>query len=252
MLSLMPAIFDNEVLYVGEAMHRKHGLVHVFGNSVSISYKHNKGNVLVFPILSNGFVSPNQIIQVGGTVLSQSILSSITGVRDSTQRPQQLKCKVAILVGANQIAQEFSTLNGISSLGSLIGEFYPGCQMLTCSFERFEGTREFSVLLWYKPARAEAFFLPTVSGTADSIDFEKEVNTNYWTLMSALKMSHGVIPKYDESGIENQLPFLPDFVIGKRFEGWYKNGDTVAAVEGITAGLSDSIHRRPFWGLWHG
>lgn len=250
MLSLVAANYRNKVFYIGEAEHRVHGKIHVFGISFEISCNDSGNNFLVIPIPGTKLLLNDQIIEVGNSTFSTCILEPVIGKDEN--KLEQLDCSVALLSGTDQLKQKFSQFSEIDSFSSLIGEFYPEYQFLTCQYSHFSGYRKFSVFTWYKPAKPDELFLPTLIGTASMIDFNKDIHIEYWALMSALKMSQGLKTINKISNTDSQSQLLPKFIVGKKFEGWYKNADTVSSVEGIEVGLSDAVRRRPFFGLWHG
>jgi len=252
MLTLLPAKIEHELFYVGELTDETVGLTHIFGFSCEVTCLSKGKNILAIPLPSRDYESPTKVISNNAHRAFDGMLRSVSGIHRQKNVISQLDHEAVILPNAAELSRQFQSTNGISSFSRLLGEFYPGCQMFSLGFEPFEGKREISALMWYVPNKKRAFFLPTFVGNNESTNFDLELRCDYWAFFSTERMVSGVTPIYDETLSSEMISYLPESVIGKRFEGWYKNADTVSSVEGIEIGLSDAIHRRPFWGLWHG
>ena len=95
-------------------------------------------------------------------------------------------------------------------------------------------------------------FLPTLASNGTVLEINAESPCDYWVIMSTSDMSGGTKFKHEDVYPIELAECLPTKIIGRHFKGWYKNADTITSVEAIQVGVADSIHRRPFIGIWHG
>jgi len=249
MLSIKPILVTNEIMYVGEAIHPDQSIVHLFGYTASVKTTSEGLNVLAFPLPSDRVVCSDQVVDTKThrpllNLLSVYVDSNVVGV------PLQYDC--SLVSSSNEIGQGTVVIEGLSEFAALIGEFFPNHQLLVCSFDSFPAQRQFTIWVWYKPTRVEVLFLPTTVGTENLIDPKSEIQCDYWALMSTLTMTQGPEPSFSFDVPWNLMAYMPSHIVGRKFDGWHQNADTVSSVEGIRVALPDSIHRRPIWGLWHG
>lgn len=251
MLSLKPVNVMNPIWYVGESHHTKHRLIHVFGISALLTCKHTGTNVIAFPIAGSGIPNSDQIIEIGGNILLEVMLKAADSSVPDSAKCDPLNCVITIFPDSSAMSETLQIVEGIPAFASTVGEFYPGYQIVTIRFEPFEKPHHLEILMWYKPARVDALFVPTVNGTCGEIDFNAEVYCDDWIFMSSMYLEKGIHLSYPNTDIYSRQ-YLPKNVIARHITGWYKNAETISSVEGIRAGMPDFIHRRPFWGVEHG
>lgn len=234
MLSLKPVALENQIWYVGESYDLFEGLIHVFGVHCLVSCNQTGEQKIWIPIPTSSNLFNDQIVGEGVSVFNffQSIQSALTN-KDLN-------------------ADDYEFVNYSLDLNSQnrFKNLYPNCQTLAFSFDYFEGFRNFSILFSYKPTRSDAFFVPTKVMSMKGKDFDEEVYCNHWIAMSTQNMRSGKKPKYYLPPSAKILNCIPNLIIGKKFDGWHKNEDTIAAVKGVEVGLHETINRKNFLEVW--
>lgn len=254
-LSVRPLLVENKILYTGEAHHPDHGYVHVFGLTASISMKNEGGNALIFPIPCKELLSEGNIIAFKQSSVFPNMMSalkreSLTELNVPRIEPHWMVANSPSAITEVLESNAVMHIDNLRAFASFIGEFYPGYSVIIGAFAGSQDLQHFTLWAWYKPAKPEVLFLPTLTSVGTLIDIDGEIPCDYWAIMSALDMHSRTLLIYQD--VKKLSSYLPQRIVGKHFSGWHKNADTMAATEAIKAGFSDGILRRPFLGIYHG
>lgn len=256
-LSERPLTVNDKILYAGETNHLEHPEVHLFGFSAAVSSQQEGANIIILPVPSQNPLSEANIINLKSSVALTEMMNAVSG---NSQKPSEfppIVYKTLLISGASQISEGLVEHNipqseKMAAFAGFLGEFYPGYSMIVCIFDGSKELKQFTLWAQYTPLRPDMFFLPTLVGDGVRIDLDAESLCDYWAIMSTRNMSSGVKLMHTDASSVDFNTYLPQKIIGRHFKGWYKNADTISSVDDIAAGLSDSIHRRPFIGIWHG
>lgn len=254
-LSVRPLIVANQAMYVGEASHPEYGDIHVFGLTALVAMKYVGSNILIFPVPCNEPLSKNNILISRSTSTLPAMVASLKA-NSRTNIEAGVKTKWLLANSPGEITEVLESnvaihVDNIEAFASFVGEFYPGCSVIMSVFDGSEEFQNFTLWAWYKPTKPEMLFLPTLTSMGTLVAIDGELPCDYWAIMSTLNMKGGAEIPHQEADLMLK-DYLPKRIVGKRFTGWHKNADTVAATEAIQAGFSDGIHRRPFLGIQHG
>lgn len=246
MISLYPIVSEDEILYIGEAVHpESRDIVHVLSVSALLSSSQNAQNMIVIPVPSQVSLSRRNELLI--PFLAREIAVKFNPHMESLSE-ERLHCELKVLYHAT----DFEWVNPpigpeVESLKNLLLEFYPQHQFMVWQWKPFEGRKWFSVTFWYSPAKTDRFLVPTLHGTG-VLSFI-EIHRKYQIFTSCIEMKAGLYVHGNQH--DTHWDLFPLRILGTTVDGWYTNADTVASKESVKAGIIEGIQRTPFFGVSH-
>ncbi|WP_328861370.1 hypothetical protein [Streptomyces sp. NBC_00306] len=267
-ISAAEAMFSGTTLYAGRRNHPDHGLIHVIGYQNTAENLSAGPNAMVLH-LPAVHMTPDHFIDVGrdADILERMVdavrpvpasapaVMDWMGDDDRTRAVHVFEHDVYTVVLASDPALIPAALGQVPAhrrpaltpeLFAFYAERYPTHTIALCCFDNAQAQRAKPLLMWYEPLDAGQLALPALDcHTGGAPDLEAEVEVDHWVLFGtdeATGLWGGVVDY--RVGMRHRLrEFLPDTVVGRRFEGAMPNGDFVVDHEDLLTGGLDAVRR---------
>jgi hypothetical protein len=114
---------------------------------------------------------------------------------------------------------------------------FPGWPVALCCFDNADAARATPMMWWYEPAYPDWLFAPAVDCHTGAIpDLRADVATDHWVVLGVSDLAGGMPVHYTDAVGDTLAAFLPERVIGARFDGRLRNGDFLAPVDAVHRG----------------
>lgn len=246
-VSLHPASFSETILYLGEARHPEHGLVHVLGYQNTAINRSDEPNAMVIPVPSSTEMGPENLLDTSEN--SHVLKDMVDVLRPKTKGffPDNLSAKSAgvqvfdhgiyTVVLAKDPAQIPQALDRVrqdrrpANLNPVLFNFYkdayPGEHIALFCFNNRQAIDADPTLIWYVPQDTETFRLPALdSHTGEVPNIDAMVGVDHWVITSTFDQDEGTSVSYREQAGGLEL-FLPKKITGRKFSGLMENGDFI-------------------------
>ncbi|WP_326675468.1 hypothetical protein [Streptomyces sp. NBC_01237] len=271
-ISVDQAEFSGSTLYAGRLRHPLHGLVHVLGyqnTAVNLAdgpnamllhlpaYRMGRENFLPAGRSSDVLGRMVDAVRPVAAGMPSDIAWMSWGAGDEVEVFDHDIYTVLLASDATALPAALARVpsHRRPALNPLLLRFYAnhyaGHAIVVCCFDNAEAARAKPLIMWYSPHDPDRLSLPSLDcHTGEPPEFTTEVAVDHWVLFGTDEAPEewGESVDHDPRMRHRLRQFLPDSVMGARFDGSLPNGDFSLTHGDLLAGRLDRIQRlRPSW-----
>lgn len=251
-VSMYPARLTGTVLYFGDAIHPKHGYVHVLGYQNQVQNQFSGPNAMILHFPTSRPMTPENVVDT--EPFSKFMDDMVSALRPPVPRGGLLAKSatrgadtmvhsfehgiyhIVMSADASQIPKALQTVpeekrpRVNQKLFDWYAREFPQRTLALCCFNNTEARKATPMLWYYSPIDNSTFFAPAVdSHTGDVPDFNEMVYVDHWCIVGSPNLttqSRHVAPvNYQQRLSEEAAALLPRFVMGRQFSGQMPNSD---------------------------
>jgi hypothetical protein len=269
-----PAHFSGTILYHGRCHHAQHGLVHVLGYQNTAANLAAGPNAMLLHLPAIGMTRHNFINTSECPRALRDMVDALSppaaapaGRGQGAPAPggpppvQIFDHDIYTVVLATDATLIPDALAGVPEhkriavnrpLFDFYAAMYPGHAIALCCFDNRAAREAKPLLMWYSPRRPEVSVLPAIDCHTGAVpDLSAHVTVDHWVILGTDEAPSGWgVPVRYSRPHGPAAGFLPDRVVGRRFQGTMPNGDFEIAHEELLRGDLNRLRRsRPGWAL---
>ncbi|MBA2681129.1 MAG: hypothetical protein H0U76_22365 [Ktedonobacteraceae bacterium] len=264
-VSTARADFAGTTVYLGKKNHPVHGFIYVLGYQNTAINLSPGPNAMLLHLPAVGMTQNNFL----DTRRCHHVLKDMVRAVEGEERQTRSMSFGGITRGSIEVFEHDIYTVVLASNASLIPEalyqvpenkriaanrplfdFYAQCfseyAVALCCFDNKDARQAAPLLMWYTPSNPQYLQLPALDCHTGGIpNLYSRVEVDHWIILSSDEMPRGLgLPVvYSDSVPKEITTFLPNRVIGRRFQGTMHNGDFGISHQEVCAGRTQSIQR---------
>ncbi len=269
-VSMHPAEFSGTTLYVGRRRHPEHGLVHVLGYRNTAANRADGPNAMLLHLPARGMTQAN-FLDVGDStdVLDRMVdavrprsvaaggMAAMDWMGGDGGRVEVFEHDIYTVMLAADPTDLPAALGRVPAhkrpalnpeLMRFYAERYPGHALAVCCFDNASAAQAKPLLMWYEPLDPEVLVAPALDAhTGRPPGMVGKVPVDHWVLFGSDESPAlwGEPVEYGPGMRHGLRAFLPDRVVGRRYEGLLPNGDFAVRHEDLLTSGTAEVRRVP-------
>ncbi|MCD0449933.1 hypothetical protein LO762_12135 [Actinocorallia sp. API 0066] len=265
-VSMGPAAFSGTILYCGRRLHPEHGRIEVLGYQNTAVNLAAGPNALLLHLPARSIDARHFLPVSRAESVLQNMVDAVAPVAAGSTidwmggdaprgAVQVFRHDIYTVVLAENAADITAALGRVEpsrrpALNPELFDFYaaafPDHAVALCCFDNAEAAAAKPLLLWYRPLDDDRLVLPAIDCHTGAVpDLDAVVHTDHWVLFGSDETDPdwGTPVTYRDRLRSRLRAFLPDRVVGRRFQEPLPNGDFAITHTDLRQADLTRIHR---------